>query len=181
MKTTLTKILRYNPSERLKQHLSFINTKILKYNPSERLKQHLSFINTTNSIDFMIIKKTVGIVDAIWCLRVLDYNDYCLFLADVAESVLPIFEAVYPNDKRPRKAVEGIRAWHNGDIDNEQLYILSNAAYEATYDYDDDYVVHAAYAASAACTATYAINVARAAGSDWEKIEELFIKHFGDR
>jgi len=37
------------------------------------------------------------------------YNDYCLILADVAESVLFLFEGVKESDA-PRKAIEGIRA-----------------------------------------------------------------------
>ncbi len=163
-------------------------TEILNYNPSERLKQKLSLINTTDYIDFMTILEAVGIVDAIWCLRTQDYKDYCLFLADVAESVLPIFEAEYPDDKRPRQAIDGIRAWHNGDIDREQLYILSDAAFaaaaaafDAAYNAAADayaiYYAAAGYAA-AGFDAAYAVNVARAAGSDWEKIEKLFIKHF---
>ncbi len=166
-------------------------TEILNHNPSERLKQKLSLINTTDYIDFMTILEAVGIEDAIWCLRVLDYHDYCLFLADVAESVLPIFEAEYPDIKEPRKAIEGIRAWHRGSIDREQLYILSDAAFDAAYNAAYD---NAAYAAAAAgfgtgyITGSYAaINaavnttyVATYAGLDWEKIEELFIKHFGE-
>ncbi|MCP4472913.1 MAG: hypothetical protein GY815_19915, partial [Gammaproteobacteria bacterium] len=56
-------------------------TEILKYNPSELIKQNLSL---TGYIDFMTIFETVGVREAIWCLRVLDYKDYCLFLADVA-------------------------------------------------------------------------------------------------
>ncbi|MCP3671850.1 MAG: hypothetical protein GY814_15750, partial [Gammaproteobacteria bacterium] len=136
---------------------------------------------TTDSIDFMTIYEIIGIKDAIWCLKVLDYRDYCLFLADVAESVLPLFEAEYPDDKRPRQAIDGIRAWHNGDIDNELLYLLSDAAFNAAYNAAADAIYYAAAAAYAAgFDAAYAVNVIRAAGSDWEKIEELFIRHFGE-
>ena len=41
-------------------------------------------------IDLMYILKSNGIQDAVWALRCFDFKDYCLFLADVAESVLPI-------------------------------------------------------------------------------------------
>ncbi len=133
----------------------------------------------------MTIYEIIGIKDAIWCLRTQDYKDYCLFLADVAESVLPIFEAEYPDDKRPRQAIDGIRAWHCGDINSWQLYILSDAAYAAvtTTAYAATAYV-AAYAATAYAAydaAFYAANTAINAGSGWEKIEELFIKHFGDK
>ncbi|MCP4472914.1 MAG: hypothetical protein GY815_19920 [Gammaproteobacteria bacterium] len=158
---------------------------ILKHNPSEQLKQHLSLLKTTTYIDFMTIYEIIGIKDAIWCLRVLDYKDYCLFLADVAESVLPIFEAEYPDIKEPRKAIDGIRAWHCGDIDTKELRILADVALDAAFDdnYGYGYTAGAAaYAAAAAYVgAVGTVGAAICAGADWEKIEELFIKHFGDR
>jgi hypothetical protein len=39
-----------------------------------------------------------------------------LFAADCAEHVLPIFEKEYPNDDRPRKAIQATRAFANGKI-----------------------------------------------------------------
>ena len=39
-----------------------------------------------------------------------------LWAADCAEHVLPIFEAVRPNDDRPRLAIEATRLWANGEI-----------------------------------------------------------------
>ncbi len=158
-------------------------TEILKYNPSEQLKQYLSLLNSTTYIDFMTIKKTVGIKDAIWCLKVLDYRDYCLFLADVAESVLPIFEAKYPDDKRPREAVEGIRAWHNGNINTKELRILANAAFDAAYAAYNAAAdaIYYAVEGNAYVGAIGTVGAAVCAGSDWGTIEELFIKHFGDR
>ncbi len=161
-------------------------TEILKYNLSEQNKQKLSLISTTDSIDFMTIYEIIGIKDAIWCLKVFDYKDYCLFLADVAESVLPIFEAKNPDINEPREAIEGIRAWHNGDINSWQLNILSDAAYTAADAATTAYVAAfvAAYAATAYAAydaAFYTACTAVNAGSDWEKIEELFIEHFGDK
>jgi hypothetical protein len=47
----------------------------------------------------------------------LDENDHkasVLWAADCAEHVLPHFEERYPNDDRPRKAVEAGRAWARG-------------------------------------------------------------------
>ena len=37
-----------------------------------------------------------------------------LFAADCAEAVLPIFERDYPNDDRPRKAIEAARLFARG-------------------------------------------------------------------
>ncbi|MCP4472915.1 MAG: hypothetical protein GY815_19925, partial [Gammaproteobacteria bacterium] len=175
---------------------------ILKHNPSEQLKQHLSLLKTTTYIDFMTIYEIIGIKDAIRCLRTQDYKDYWLFLADVAEAVLPIFEAEYPDDKRPRQAIKAIRDWHNGDITKEQLKVYADAAYGAyAASYAATAAAHAAYAAgsyaaaAAYTTTSYAAYAAAAATSyaayayaayaaydimkeDWENIDKLFIKHF---
>ena len=40
-----------------------------------------------------------------------------LFAADCAEHVLPIYEAAYPDDDRPRRAIEAARAFARGEID----------------------------------------------------------------
>ena len=47
------------------------------------------------------------------------------------EQVLPIWEAQYPNDTRPHKAISAKRAWLHGDIDNEQLIAAWDAAGDA--------------------------------------------------
>jgi hypothetical protein len=39
-----------------------------------------------------------------------------LWTIDCAERVLPIFENKYPQDKRPRKAIEAAKAWAQGKI-----------------------------------------------------------------
>jgi hypothetical protein len=40
-----------------------------------------------------------------------DHKTLALWAADCAEHVLPLFEKRYPRDDRPRKAIEGCRAW----------------------------------------------------------------------
>ncbi|MDD1667209.1 MAG: hypothetical protein LUO96_01950 [Methanomicrobiales archaeon] len=40
-----------------------------------------------------------------------DHNILATWAADCAERVLPYFEEKYPEDDRPRKAIEAIRAW----------------------------------------------------------------------
>ncbi len=166
---------------------------IKKYNPcSLSWAKGLRYLNKTKAdnepIDFMTIHKVVGIEDAIWCLRTQGYKDYCLFLADVAEYVLPIFEAEYPHIIAPRRATEGTRAWYNGHINTKQLNILSNAAFDAAYDdtygYGYDAYAAAGYAAAGNVYVEVANATIRAAVntcSGWGTIEELFIKHFGDR
>ncbi len=139
MKTTLNEIKKYGPCP-----------------PS--WAKGLKYLNKTKAddepIELMAIHKVMGIEDAVWCLRTQDYRDYCLFLAEVhEESVLPLFEAKYPVDKRPREAIKAIRDWHNGDITQEQLEAYTIYARDAKYDHE-------------------------AKEAPWKVIDKLFIKHF---
>ena len=54
-----------------------------------------------------------------------------LIAADFAERVLPLFEARYPDDDRPRKAIDAARAYGRGEITKEQLAAASDAAWAA--------------------------------------------------
>ncbi len=182
---------------------------IRKYYPSKsKWRKLLASLGKTESdnepLSFREILDHLGIEDALWCLRVLDYKDYCLFNADLAELVLPIFESKFPDDNRPRFAIESIRKYHYGDIDREALKaaavdasraaneanaVYANAANAVYADAADaaDAAVYAAYATIATvyaadavydyANATYAYAI-DAANSDPLKIEELFIKHF---
>jgi hypothetical protein len=101
--------------------------------------------------------------------------------ADCAEHVLPVFETKYPEDDRPRKAIEAARAWVANPTDanrNASTYAAYNAhdaayaanaaynaaaynaaaynAFDAAYDVAYDAAYAAAYAANAATYAAYA-------------------------
>jgi hypothetical protein len=39
-----------------------------------------------------------------------------IWASDCAEHVLPYFERLYPEDDRPRNAIEAARAWERGDL-----------------------------------------------------------------
>ncbi len=112
------------------------------------------------------VLKICGIEDACWFLRCFEYKDYCLFCADVAESVLPIFENKYQNDDRPRKAILAIREYHRGKVTKKELNAAAADADAAAYAYADaaadaadaDAAAYAAYAAGA--------DAAYAAGAD---------------
>ena len=54
-----------------------------------------------------------------------------LFAADCAEHVLHIYEKQYPDDDRPRKAIQAARDYANGLIDDEELKAARAAAWEA--------------------------------------------------
>ena len=70
------------------------------------------------------------------------------FAIECAEKVLPIFEKQFPNDKRPRKAIEAAKT--------------GNAAYAEAA------AAYAAYAANAAYAAANAANAAYAAERQWQ-------------
>ena len=155
---------------------------IQKYNPcysDEEMQVLIDKVGIDTELTLKQILNEVGIKDAVWCLRVLDYKDVCLFNADVAESVLYIFEEKYTDDKRPRKAIEGIRKCHNGEITDSELKSLSDAAHAAAHAAYDTSAYSAysavAYAASYA-DAAYAYAATRR--TQGKVTEELFIKHF---
>jgi len=79
-------------------------------------------------------------------------KDQCVEIAIYsAELVLHIFEKEYPNDDRPRKAIEAAR---------EYLKLKTSAA---AYAADAAYAAYAAYAADSAYAASAAARVADAA------------------
>ena len=57
-----------------------------------------------------------------------------LFTCDCAEHVLPIFERKYPNDNRPRKAIETARLYADGNVTEEELGAAWSAALAAARD-----------------------------------------------
>jgi hypothetical protein len=150
-------------------------------------------------LSFKRILESNGIQDAVWALCVLPYDDRCLFSADVAESVLHIFENRQENDERPRKAIQTVRDYKAGLIARGKLAAYAYAAaaaaagkldYAAAY---ADAAYAAAYAAAdAAADAADAYAAAEAAADaaadaaaaadarkkQWKITEELFIKHF---
>ena len=171
------------------------------------LTKNLGTSNHSKEVDLMEILKSNGIKDAVWALRCFDYLDYCLFLADVAESVLGIYEKKN-SSSAPRLAIQAVRDYKAGGITKEKLRSAAADAYayaavaDAAYAYADaaaaDAAVAAAYAyayAADAAAAAYAADAAAAAyaaaaaaaayaaarSKKWDEIEQLFIKHFGDK
>jgi hypothetical protein len=49
------------------------------------------------------------------------------------ETVLPIFEREYPNDKRPRNAIETARRYANGEATDEELAAARDAVWAAAW------------------------------------------------
>jgi hypothetical protein len=80
-----------------------------------------------------------------------DHRAQALWAADCAERVLTHFEQEFPDDDRPRKAIEAARAWARGEIRVGEARAAALAAHAAARD-------AAAAGQQAACAA------ARAAG-----------------
>ena len=181
MKTTLGKIWNFNPCG-----------KDIDSNGWGRLTKNLGTSNHNYEVSLDQILKSNGIKDATWALRCFNYKDYCLFLADVAESVLHIYEDKNTTSS-PRNAIRAIRDYHAGSITKTELFTAAadaaDAAYAAAAAADAADAADAAYAAYAAAAdaadaaadaayAAYAAADADAYAKKWQEIEELFIKHF---
>ena len=104
----------------------------------------------------------------------LDHESLVLWAADCAEHVLPYFEEEYPEDDRPRNAVEVGRAWARGEIATGEARAAASAAHAAARAAGRGAARAAARAAGhaaptvhvaghAAHAANYAVTAARAA------------------
>jgi hypothetical protein len=107
-----------------------------------------------------------------------DHHRLALWAAECAQHVLPLFEAVQPNDDRPRRAIELARAWTRGEVTMTQARIAAGFANAAARELRGA-PRYAAYAAGQAAAvahvaahqlgaAAYAIKAARAAAPKGE-------------
>jgi len=81
------------------------------------------------------ILETNGIVDTIRVLRAVDKkyrNAVRLFACHCARKVLPIYENEFPNEERPRKAIEAAERYAHGEISQKELNEAHKAAWVAT-------------------------------------------------
>jgi len=121
MQTTLNKIKLHSPCK----------------DGWEKLLNHL---NKTQSDDEPLELRTIlesnGLDDTIWALRAVEGkdNEIRLFAADCAELVLPIYEKRYPDDSRPRMAIQAARDYANGLITLEEVAAAGAAAWAAVGD-----------------------------------------------
>jgi hypothetical protein len=102
-----------------------------------------------------------------------------LWAAACAEHVLHLFEKVRPSDRRPRRAIEQVRAWSRGEIRMSGSRAAGGHAMGAARELTGA-ARHAAFAAGQAAVvahvaahelgaAAYAIKAARAAAPGWEE------------
>jgi hypothetical protein len=103
----------------------------------EKLLKHLGKTKADDEpIKFSTIIESNGLDDALWCLRSIypeHDKEVRLFAADCAEQVLHLFEEKYPNDNRPRLAIEAARKFANGEITREELDAARAAAWDAAW------------------------------------------------
>jgi hypothetical protein len=176
MKTTFREILKYKPCKR---GFAKLCNNLLETNfpedPESWSDLQLDDEQLNREVTILQILESNGVKDTFWALRTQEYKDYCLIAADVAESVLHIFEDKYPDDERPRKAIESIREWHSGKTSIQELIDYSHCAHNAHVDADDD-AAHVYDVYDAAYDAAYAASTV-SADKQWEKNEEILRKH----
>jgi hypothetical protein len=96
----------------------------------------LAFLNKTQAddepLDLRTILESNGVEDCVWAFQCTDDNEsiYRHIAADFAESVLHIYEANYPNDNRPRLAIQAARDFADGKI--ARLVSAASDASDAT-------------------------------------------------
>lgn len=107
-----------------------------------------------------------------------DQRGLAMWAADCAEHVLPLFEQAYPEDKRPRAAIDATRAWVRKQLSiyeaREAAYAAHDAAREAVGFAAQAAARAAGHAAATAHVVTHAPHAAayarKAAGSPREEV-----------
>lgn len=94
-----------------------------------------------------------------------DQRSLAIWAADCAEHVLPFFEEKYPEDDRPRKAVDAARAWAHGEIQVGKARDAAIAAHAGARDADHPAARAAARAAGHAAATAHMAGHARHAAT----------------
>ncbi len=114
--------------------------------------------NLSNEDDKDIKKKIAEITSK------MDKQALAIWASDCAQHVLPYFEEKYPDDDRPRKAIEAARAWVKDEITVGEARSAAFAAHKAAREVEDDIaraVARAAgHAAATAHVASHAVHAA---------------------
>jgi hypothetical protein len=110
-----------------------------------------------------------GLWDALWALRAVARYDGAirLFACYCAKYSLDIFEREYPDDKRPREAIEVAERFARGLATQEELAAAEDAAWGA---------LAAAWAAAEAAGAAGYAAWAAAEAAAWDDFEREFIR-----
>jgi len=112
----------------------------------DKLTTSLGTSDLDTEFSLMQILESNGLNDAVWALRCFDYIDQCLFLADVAESVLDILEErTGYKDNSIRRCICGIHLFHDSMITRDELKVLAHVTYNAYDIYDAAGNAYSAY------------------------------------
>lgn len=114
-----------------------------------------SFMATESITLESIIDSEIPLKDKFWfcCKKVFTKEQNQQIAILCAESVLHIYEDKYPNDDRPRKAIQAAKDYLKGNISIDDLIDARRAAYSAAAAAYDDAAAAAAYAAYSAYSA----------------------------
>ncbi|MGH4140594.1 putative immunity protein [Clostridium sp.] len=104
---------------------------------------------------------------------------------DCAEHVLSHFEEEYPEDNRPRKAIEAGRAWVHGKVSVSEARFAAFAAHAAARDADEGSVAvavarAAGHAAATVHVAGHAVHAANYAATSISKERTWQYQHLLD-
>lgn len=115
-----------------------------------------------------IIHSEIPLKDKYWfvCKKLATKEQNQQIAIDVATILLPIYERRYPDDLRPREAIEAAKAFISGHISLSDLLAKRHAAADAAYAAAADAAAYAAYAAAAADADAYAAAAAAADAAD---------------
>ena len=109
----------------------------------DKLAQYLGGVTKygkNTPIPLSRIVESNGLADALWCLQAVSPEQEKerdaiarLFACDCAEHVLHYFEDNYPEDKRPRQAIEAARRLMAGAITSKELAAAGTTAWDAAW------------------------------------------------
>ncbi len=146
--------------------MKITNELIKSFNPcTDRYDNYLKFYaNKTHSLDQFMDLEDISHDDKLWvCFRLMPRQNRKFCAADIAELVLPIFEAEYPNDKRPRLAIEAAR---DETMNGGSASIAAICAVHAGEASVSTCAIYAAYAAAHAAYASVYVSHASAHGAE---------------
>jgi mRNA-degrading endonuclease HigB of HigAB toxin-antitoxin module len=133
----------------------------------DNFKKHYSDFD--DDLKEFILLENISYSDKVWVFtRLATKMQNVKWSLLCASKVLHLFEEKYPNDKRPRKALEFVENWINNPSDasayaSAAASAAASSAADAAADFAAAYAASAAFAAAAASAAAYASAAASAA------------------
>jgi hypothetical protein len=114
---TLEQLMSWNPCSRYSE---------------ARIRRLAKGRETFTAVD--VLKLRIPAEDRLWVVlrpELLPERTLRLFACSCAEHVLPLFEQQYPEDKRPRRAIETARRFAAGEAPREELAAAGDDAWAA--------------------------------------------------